>query len=70
MKKHPPTTEHNYLKKVLKMAAEHEATRTGPPELRDVDVDHDDWCDFLKKRPKFCNCNPTVTLRPRLKEFN
>lgn len=59
MTKHPPTKEHNYLRKIVDLGL----TLT-PKSLSEVDVQHDDWCDALAGRG-FCNCDPDVSLRPR-----
>jgi hypothetical protein len=57
--RHPPTTEHNYIAKVLKLAAQ-----IPRGSLEDIDIYHDDWCDLLANRG-YCNCNPDVKLRPK-----
>jgi len=58
MKKRKPTTEHNYMLKILRMQ------RDGllPAGIvGDIDVKHDDWCDVY--RGGFCNCDCDVSLR-------
>lgn len=59
--KHPPTTSHNYLPKVM----EHGLRFANEPgAFYDTDVRHDDWCDLLNNRG-FCNCDPIVTTTKR-----
>ncbi len=56
--KHPATTEHNYAKKILALGL-----TLRPGQLVETDVAHDPWCDMLNGRG-FCNCDPTVAVRP------
>lgn len=55
--KHPPTSEHNYLAKIL-------AFQYAAGKVVHVDVVHDDWCDSLSGRG-FCNCDPEINPRPK-----
>lgn len=55
MKKHPPTTAHNYLKKVLEMNI-----GSGPDQVTHVKVFHDDWCNI--RLGGFCNCDPDIQV--------
>ena len=51
---------HNFLKKLAIMAAQGKIPKTS---VLDVDVEHDDWCAFLKDCRKECNCDPNVSIR-------
>jgi hypothetical protein len=57
---HPPTTSHNYMRKVLALGG-----LVPPGALADIDTLHDDWCDVY--HGGFCNCDPDVTIRAPIK---
>jgi hypothetical protein len=57
--KHPPTTSHNYEKKILAAGL---TTPRGSAST--FDVLHDDWCDIY--RGGFCNCDPEIRMRDGL----
>jgi hypothetical protein len=56
--KHPATSMHNYLPKLMKLQEE----GTFKIGLTIVTVQHDNWCDYHKK--KFCNCDPNLIVKP------
>jgi len=51
---------HNFLKKLAIMADQGKIPKTS---VSNVDVEHDDWCAFLKDCRKECNCDPNVSIR-------
>jgi len=53
---------HNFLKKLAIMADQGKIPKTS---VLDVDVEHDDWCAFLKDCRKECNCDPNVSIRKK-----
>lgn len=58
-RRHPPTTKHRYLAKLL------EIQRDGmfpAGSITDVEVRHERWCDF--HRGAGCNCDAEILLRP------
>ena len=57
---HPPTTSHNYLKKVADLGL-----TLAPGAEMTMDFAHDNWCDALNGRG-FCNCDPDVIVREGL----
>lgn len=55
---HPPTTEHNHLRKIMALV------KAGKVKgVSDVTVAHDDWCDVYTGG--FCNCEPDVKPWPK-----
>jgi hypothetical protein len=54
-RKHPPTTSHNYLPKVVAFIV----ASKGVCRLQDTAIHHDDWCDMFSGG--YCNCDPWVT---------
>ena len=60
MDEHPPTQEHNFIRKIAVhmtgLFLENPGLASG---LYAVEVCHDDWCDLLRQRG-FCNCDPKV----------
>lgn len=55
MKRHKPTTEHNWVR-VLSDALE--GGTVTPAGMYCVDIMHDDWCDLYLGR--YCNCNVII----------
>ncbi len=60
---HPPTTAHNHELKIAGLAHIGAIPSKG---VYEIESDHDDWCDYLKDglAKGFCNCDPTITVRP------
>jgi hypothetical protein len=55
---HPPTTEHNYEKKIEQMLQNGDIQPMSPGTAW-VDIFHDSWCDLIHDRG-FCNCDPEI----------
>jgi hypothetical protein len=51
-------TQHNYLKKLIKLFDQAKLPKAG---LVVLDVYHDDWCAIYRGR--YCNCDPDIRLR-------
>lgn len=57
MPKHPATTQHNYLAKIAALIPTLPRGTT-----QHITVRHDPWCDALRSKKKFCNCNAELVM--------
>lgn len=55
--RHPATTAHNYVPKVLALVS---SGRIPGNAVSEAYVRHASWCDI--ERGRFCNCDPEIHL--------
>ena len=55
-----PPSEHNYLRKLLRMREQGLFPASGVASVR---ISHDDWCDIFTGGA--CNCEPLIKAEPK-----
>ena len=63
---HPPTDSHNHYPKVVKLLSEYideqieDGASCGDQFQVEVQIFHQEWCDYMKADPGYCNCDAVV----------
>lgn len=57
MARRPKTSSHNYLRKLEALA---DRLDKYGPSISNVEILHDEWCDF--HLDLFCNCDPSINV--------